>query len=280
MMKDRKAASKFEKIVSKLRPEQARSVKKWLKSCNNISDVTTKEIGERVIDNLHHEEQFEDKPFTVFILKLGREHLLSEEASDSYKKACRASRLEGPEASIDKQITLHRIIKRKTFSRELAEANDWPVDEDDDFYSILIDELMTVENADRLAMLEKIQLALSGEIVWCAFDQDDPDSDPILNRTASEVKNLLGLDRKDYPDGEPLIRVKYKPPASVQRKVPTVADAGWYKFWMPAPYGTGYGLTRDLSGNIPVPGRGEVVHENGSMKWMIPPYIPDDIPEY
>ncbi len=75
---------------------------------------------------------------------------------------------------------------------------------------------------------------------------------PLTGFTAGMMVARLGLHPVRYGRGEPLVHHRYKLPADISARVPSIADAGAFPWWRPANPATPYGQT---IGGIP-----EVVH--------------------
>lgn len=272
--------SMFSKVLSELMQGSA-EIERWQQDCRSHTDTDTRRVGCRVVENLHDEQQFEQAPFKAFAETLAQTLANSTQGQDPslpFNDACRQHKLKGPQARLPLNVVLNRIVSKRSFMKNLAIANGFSDKDSDTLYNSLMEP--STSEQTRRDFLQKAKLGRPGFVVWGAFDRSQPHQDPLKGLTAGRIKDLLGLSRDWYPDGEPIIRLRYLPPITLERKIPTVADAEWNEFWMPAPAGTGWGLTRDLTHATPTPGTGEVVHESGDLSWLVAPAIPDDISEY
>jgi len=230
------------------------------------------------MENLEQEAQLEKEPFSHFLHTLAEEHGAGKAPEDSFKRTCRCFTLSGPPALVPDDLIFHRVYIKEKLSRDISEGNGFPVEDHEIFYQEVIGKAACCTDLEPYFQ----NLSMTGHpkaIVWGAFHQDKDGKDPIAGLNAGQVKDILGLGRDWYPDGQPVVRVKYLPPAAVHRKIPTVADAGWNRYWVAAPAGTGHGLTWDLSQPRSTPGLGEVVRANGPWTWSVEPCIPDELPE-
>jgi hypothetical protein len=265
--------ARFNEIVDDLKEKMADAIREWTGAVQDLDDPDAADIGATVLDNLQNDEQFEGGPFRGFVEALAAS-VNAGSCRSSYEDVCNKFQKRGPEATIAKELSLHRLTRRRDLVTRIAVATGWPVDEADDQY----DTLKLIEESSRRQLLSQVTFN-RGELVWGGFHQGLKGEDPIEGMTATRAKQTLGLGEEWYPPGEPVVRLEYLPPSDMKRLVPTVADAGWNRYWMPAPAGTGFGLTRDLAETGKTPGRGEVVHDQGTLDWLVSPCIPDEVPE-
>ena len=170
-------------------------------------------------------------------------------------------------------------MSKEILLEAIALEENWPLDEADVHYQNWMNPSLTDESTRR-AVLSRIHIGNpESDMVWGGFSQDLDDTNPLSGLNSAEAKAVLGLPEEWYPSGEAVVHLTYRPPEETVRYIPTVADAGWNPYWMPAPANTGFGLTRHLGKPDKTEGRGEVVHDNGTLDWLISPLIPDPVPE-
>jgi len=108
-----------------------------------------------------------------------------------------------------------------------------------------------------------LDLAPTGnDVVFATFDEDNLENDPFINCKASDIINMLALNRNRCSQGEPLTAAKiiYRNKNDMEKKFPIFFDAGWYDKFYPAEKNDRYGRIRSLDPdlkNMP-----EIVHQN------------------
>lgn len=127
------------------------------------------------------------------------------------------------------------------------------------------DIINAVESKDQQAVVQifgESKLHNRREVVFAAFDEDKPASDPFLNNNIEEIINRLALEKNVFKENECLtaVSIRYKNEDNILKRFPAFTDAGWYDKFYPSENHDNYGRTKpqdESFGSVP-----EIVHEN------------------
>ena len=112
-------------------------------------------------------------------------------------------------------------------------------------------------------LIDFLELAPPGSnVVFAAFDENDPEDDPFRNHSVKDILNRLGKGISSFNEGESLnaVKIRYKNLVNIEKKFPVFLDAGWYDKFFPAKRDDKYGRTRSLDSSLE--GMAEIVHRN------------------
>jgi hypothetical protein len=114
-----------------------------------------------------------------------------------------------------------------------------------------------------IRLIGRLELAPPySNVVFATFDEQYMANDPFSNHKVKDIISMIGKDRSNLNEGEPLslVKIRYKNKHGIEKKFPIFLDAGWYDKFYPAKKNDKYGRTKSLDPllkNMP-----EIVHQN------------------
>ena len=79
---------RFDNVLKSLAEDAEKKLEQWTREVKELTDVRARQVGERVLENLQNDEQFEDSPYREFLEALS-ESAPSEACNKRYRITCR-----------------------------------------------------------------------------------------------------------------------------------------------------------------------------------------------
>jgi len=225
----------FESSFSKLSGVNQELTSSWFFECAKMPEYND------IIENIRLQDILSDKTFfnfwNVILDKISSRLSLSKSITlagkISYEEACKLFLFKGKTSSVHPKTTLYSIINEIDLKEIICTAMGY-TDIDlawDNFWDDVLDD------EDRIAILANAGFSDWKFIIWVYFNpylgEEGTNIDPLESKDVNHICTTLGLpdEWNKYKIGQNIWKLKMIAPESINRYVPSIADAGWNQYF-------------------------------------------------
>jgi hypothetical protein len=237
----------YDEARDRLSDDELSRLDSWCAECAQQVGSDASGDGSQILENVKNEQHFSGTDgdaaapdeYALFLQRLASDRMAGASFCDHFKTHCTPHRLEGTHVdptSLPEDRTLFRYA---TFDQLRAQLDRVTRGRAPRSRARLEDEISSRWDSFWRKRFAKVDMHYPGVSVFAAVPPDSCSPYDACGGSAEECFAKLGLTRQPTERFE----LAYRAGAVSNRRTPTVADAGWFAYFRPAPAGSTMGMT-------------------------------------